>query len=97
MGLSTKAGVLVFGTDACVDVIKRKKAKLVIIANDAAIRTKKNFELLCQDFEVPMYIWGETEEISKAIGKSNKVVIAIKNKNFAEQIIKMINGGEIIG
>ena len=35
----------------------------------------------------------EIEQISKAIGKSNKAVIGIKEKGLAEAIRKIINGG----
>lgn len=97
LGLCTKAGAIVFGTDACIDLIQRKKIKLIIIAEDAADRTKRNFEFLCKQNEISMFIWGESSQISKAIGKNNKVVVGVKDKNFAQQITKMINGGEIIG
>lgn len=92
-----RSGNLVFGTDSCIDMIERKKIKLVIVAQDAADRTKKNFQMLCESNSVPIQIFGIKDEISKAIGKENKVVIGIKNKNFADEIAKLINGGEIIG
>lgn len=97
IGLCRKSGNLVFGTDSCIDMIQRKKVKLVIITQDAAERTKKNFQILCELNLVPFYIFGTKDEISKAIGQENKVVIGIKNKSFAEEIAKWINGGEIIG
>lgn len=37
------------------------------------------------------------EEISKAIGKSNKAIIGVKDKNIANGIQKINNGGELIG
>lgn len=97
IGLCTKAGELVFGTDACSDMIERNKIRLVLVAEDAAERTKKNFQILCERAKVPIYYFATGDEISKAIGKANKVVIGIKNKSFADQIAKLINGGEIIG
>ena len=38
--------------------------------------------------------FGTIEENSNAIGKYNKAIIAIKDKNFAEAILKIINGGD---
>ena len=92
-----KHGGLICGTDACMDLIQRKKVKLIIIASDAADRTKKNFKMLCEKKKIPICFFANQEELSKAIGKNNKVVIGIKNNNFKEQIVKLINGGEIIG
>lgn len=97
IGLCTKAGGICFGTDACIDLIEKEKLKLLIVAEDAAERTKRNFEFLCNENEVPIVIFGTIEENSKAIGKVNKAVIGIKNNSFAKQLIKKINGGELIG
>ena len=96
-GLCTKAGDICFGTDACIDLILRKKVKLIIVAQDAAERTKRNLEFVCKENDIKIIFFGTIEEISRAIGKDNKAVIGIKNKNFALEIEKIINGGEIIG
>ena len=37
------------------------------------------------------------EEISKAIGKENKAIFAVKDINIANEIQRIYNGGEIIG
>ena len=92
-----RAGALSFGTEACLDLIERHKVKLVLVAEDAAERTKRNFEFVCQKNKVKMLVFGTTEELSKSVGKKNKVVFGIKDENFANQIYKIINGGDIIG
>lgn len=97
LGLCTKAGDICFGTDATIDLITRRKVKLVIVANNASDRTKRNLEFICKQNNTKIYFYGVIEELSKAIGKKNKAIIGIKNENFANQIEKIINGGEIIG
>lgn len=97
LGLCTKAGAICFGSDATIDLITKRKLKLVIVANDASDRTKRNIEFICKNNNVKIYFYSEIEELSKAIGKKNKAVIGVKNENFAKQIEKIINGGEIIG
>ena len=37
------------------------------------------------------------KELSKAIGKQNKAVIGITDVNFSNEMLKIINGGEVIG
>lgn len=37
------------------------------------------------------------QEISKAIGKENKAIFAVKDVNIANEIQRIYNGGEIIG
>ena len=97
IGLATKAGKLVAGTDACLEGINKKSIKLVLIAEDASDRTKKQFNEICLLNGIPIYETCKIENLSKAIGKTNKAVIGIKEKGFAESVKKIINGGEMIG
>lgn len=97
IGLATKAGKLVAGTDACLEGINKKSIKLVLIAEDASDRTKKQFNEICLLNGIPIYEICKIENLSKAIGKTNKAVIGIKEKGFAESVKKIINGGEMIG
>ena len=97
LGLATRAGKTVFGTEACTQAIEKKKIKLLIIATDAAERTKMNFKNICKEKDVPIFEILNIDELSKAIGQSNKAIIGIKDINFSKEIIKIINGGEAIG
>lgn len=92
-----RAGKVVFGTDACLQDIEKNKVKLVLIATDSADRTKMKFKNICNDKNIPIKECLRIEEISNAIGKDNKAVIGIKDINFSNEIIKIINGGEAIG
>lgn len=97
IGLSAKAGKIAYGSDAVEETIKKRKAQLVLVAQDSASRTKENFRILCEKNNIKYIVFGEKESISKAIGKSNKAVIAIKDKNLSSEIYKLICGGEAIG
>ncbi len=97
IGLSAKAGKISFGSDSVEEQIKKKKIKLVIIAEDSSERTKDKFKKLSEDNDVSYIIVGKMEELSKAIGKSNKAIIGIKDLNLSKEIQKISNGGEIIG
>ena len=66
------------------------------MSEDAADRTKENFEFLCAKFNILYIVYGKKDEISKAIGKANKAVIGIKEQNLAEEIYKVICGGGAI-
>ena len=96
LGLATKAGVIIAGTDASIECIESKKAKLVLISEEASEKTKKNFEFICNKNFIPIVIWGSIETLSKAIGKNNKAIICIRDKNFAGEIYKLIYGREIV-
>ena len=97
LGLCTKAGKICFGRDACIDLVEKNKIKLIIVAVDASDRTKKDIKFICDNNNTKICFYGTIENLSKAIGKSNKAIIGIKEENFARQIEKIINGGEVIG
>ena len=97
IGLSAKAGKVEYGADAVEECIKKGKAKLVIVSEDAADRTKENFEFLSKQQKIKFAIFANKEELSKTIGKNNKAVLAIKDKNLSNEIYKIICGGEAIG
>lgn len=97
LGICAKAADLVSGTDVTIENVESKKAKLVIVAEDCSEKTIKNMKFICNKNNVPIYVFGNIENISKAIGRSNRGVIAIKNENFANEIAKRICGGDTIG
>ena len=48
-------------------------------------------------YEIPIIVQGSIEELSKAIGKVNKAILGIEDINLSSEIMKINNGGEIIG
>ncbi len=97
LGLSMKAGKLVFGTESCMDMLNKKKIKLLILAEDSSERTIHHFKQKAEEYHIPIYIFGNKDDISKSIGKHNKTVLGIKDKNLAEAIKKILDGGDVIG
>lgn len=97
LGITAKAGKLTFGTDSCLEMIAKHKLKLVIVAEDSSERTINNFMQKCKQNNIEFYIFGKKDDLSKAIGKVNKTVVGIKDKNLAGAIIKILSGGDVIG
>lgn len=97
IGLATRARKICFGADSVELEIKKKKVYLIIVATDASERSKEKFKKLGENYNIPIILEGEIEILSKAIGKSNKAIIGIKDINLANEIQKIKNGGEIIG
>lgn len=97
IGLSAKAGKIVFGTESCIEAMQKNKVKLLIVSTEASEKSKKNFKYYAEKYNVPIVFYETIENLSKSIGKKNKVVIGIKDQNLSNIIQKNINGGEVIG
>ena len=70
---------------------------MIIVAVNSSERTREKFLKLSEEYKIPIVIMGEIEELSKAIGKSNKAILGIEDINLSNEIQKINNGGEVIG
>ena len=67
---------------------------MVIIAEDSSTNTKEKFLKLSKDNGIKAFVYGNIENNSKYIGKKNKAIIGVSDKNFSEAIAKIIIGGD---
>ncbi|MCM3739008.1 YlxQ family RNA-binding protein [Oceanobacillus luteolus] len=87
LGLAFRAGKCSTGEDAILRDVRSQKAKLVILAKDTGEQTKKKLTDKCTYYKVPYIIVDEDREtIAHAIGKSQRVAIAILDAGFAKKI-----------
>lgn len=89
-GLCMKAGRLAYGSDMCEENIKMRKAKILIVAEDASDKTKKKFTDICAYANIEIFFFGDIDSISHSIGKNNKAIIAILDDGFANKIKDML-------
>ena len=97
LGITAKAGKMLSGTDLVLEEMAKKHVELVIVAEDTSEKTIKNIKYYCDKENVEMIIYGTIFDNSRAIGKHNKAVIGIKDKNLADAIKKEIHGGGEFG
>lgn len=95
LGLAMRSGNLVSGDDTSLRELKKMRLNLVIVADDASANTKKLFidkssyrNIACKQF-------GTKEELGRAIGKSPRAVLGIKDKKMSDQILILLEGTEI--
>lgn len=79
--------------DAVVDAVERHKVKLVIIAEDTSEKSKKNIRYVCTNNDISVIELSKMEDLSHMIGKKNKKVIGITDKNFSDGIKEKCNRG----
>ena len=86
IGLATKAGKTVSGEFSTEKSIKTGKGYLAIVAGDSSDNTK------CEFYEVPLYILSDKETLGHAMGKEFRASLAVQDWNFAEAIMKVLQG-----
>lgn len=88
LGLCAKASGLVSGEEIVVEGIKNNEIYYVFLANDVSNNTKKKILDKCNTYNVEVCESFSHIELSKAIGKENRMVIGITNINFLKILKK---------
>lgn len=103
LGLATKSRNLVSGEFSTEKAVKEHKAALVIVAGNASDNTKKMFTNMCTYYNVPIYFFGEKDDLGHAMGKEFRASLAVLDKGLADAIEKQLkmmrdrNGGRMYG
>ena len=88
ISLAQRAGKLVSGDMGVEKALLSRKAKLLIIATDAAPSTQATIGALCEKYSIPIYREFTKAELGMAIGKSPRACIALTDKNFVIMVEK---------
>ncbi len=88
LGLAQKAGKVASGDFAVRSALKSGKAKLLVVATDAAPNSKKDMYYLAEVAGVTVVELLTRDELGFAIGKAKRTALAITDTNFAKMINK---------
>ena len=90
LGLAQKAGKMKSGGFSVEQAVKSREAKLVILAEDTAEGSRKQINDKARYRHIPVLIWGNKEELGKAIGRTERSSLALTDENMAGRIVEMI-------
>jgi len=90
LGMAMRAGKVITGEETVIDSVRKGEAKLVIVAEDAALNTRKKVGDKCTTYRVPLHQYGSREQLGASIGKEARVVIAVTDAGFAKMLKKSL-------
>lgn|SRR5690606_36061476 len=90
LGLANRARRLVSGEELVLNEIKKRHAKLVILSNDVSQSTKKKIQDKCQHYQVKLIQVGDRVTLGHAIGKDQRVVLAVTDEGFAKKLLTLL-------
>ncbi|MBS4217710.1 YlxQ family RNA-binding protein [Bacillus sp. FJAT-49711] len=91
LGLANRARKIISGEELVVKEIKNGRAKLVLISKDASSNTSKKIQDKCTYYDVPFRFVESREKLGHAIGKDERVVVAILEDGFAKKLTSMLD------
>ena len=90
VGLATRAGKTVMVSSSTEKSVQ-KQEKAFLFSWPWKTRpenTRKKFRDMCDFYEVPVYVFGDKEELGKYCGKEFRASLAVQDENFAKAIMK---------
>jgi len=92
LGLARKAGQLVSGDMACREALQRRHVHLLILANDAANRTKRFYIEEAKRAGIPLMETAISKAaLGHAIGSPDRAVIVVCHPGFAKGLLAAID------
>lgn len=93
LGLATKAGKTVSGSDAVAEAICRECVYLVLVAKDASEGTAEKIAFLSRQSGVSFCRFSSREQLGKFMGKDDRAVAAVTDEGFADRLIQLLQDG----
>lgn len=91
LGFARKSGNLAMGFNTCVFAMKKRKLKLLIVAEDISENTGKKIEKEAKKHQVPLRVYGTCDELSQMAGTGGRSIFGITDQNFANVILNEID------
>lgn len=88
LGLAARAGGVVDGSERVLAALKKSHKPIVFLASDAGENTAKKIHDKCAYYQAELNEDFTKEDLSKAIGKKNRTVIAVTDQRFVKPLCK---------
>lgn len=90
LGLIYRAGKCAHGIDMIVEAIQKNRTHYVLIAKDVKENTKKKLIDKCRSYNVPYRMFSDRKSLGNAIGKEERVAVAILDEGFARKVHSLL-------
>ncbi|MBB5178895.1 ribosomal protein L7Ae-like RNA K-turn-binding protein [Planomicrobium koreense] len=91
LGLATRARMTITGEEMTVNEVRKGNVELVLLSEDASKNTNKKLHDKCKSYNVDLEVFGTRFELGHAIGKAERVTVAITDAGFAKKIKNLID------
>lgn len=94
LGIANRAGKIVSGYSEALHKLQQEKIQILFVATDASEKTKTTFENKCKHYQIDMVVEFSTEELSHAIGKEMRKIVAVTDLGFYKTLKEKLSRGE---
>ena len=91
LSMASRARRIVSGMTNCVEAIKKNEAKIILVAEDAKDRTKKEIFELSEKFSVRAYEILTKKALGNALGKEERAIVGVLDEGFSKAVEKILS------
>lgn len=86
LGFAQRAGKIISGEQGVELALRRGKVRCLIISKDSTENTQCRYIKMAENYNVAWYLYGTKSELGRALGKSQRAVVAVIEAGFANAI-----------
>ena len=94
LSMAQRANKIASGEFAAAKALQEGKARLLLVAEDAAPETKKNYAELAAKYRVPVYYLLTRDLLGSCLGKGFRAAAAVLDPGFGKAMGKWIDTAE---
>lgn len=91
LGLANRARKVISGEELVLKEVRSGKAKLILLAKDASANTAKRITDKTSYYKVPLKTVETRYVLGHAIGRDERVVVAVLDEGFAKKLLSMLD------
>ncbi|MDQ0230491.1 YlxQ family RNA-binding protein [Metabacillus malikii] len=91
LGLANRARKVISGEELVVKEVRQRRAKLVLLSQDASANTMKKVTDKCNFYQVPFRKVDNRYILGQSIGKEARVVVAVNDAGFAAKLKNLLD------
>ena len=95
LGLAKRANKLISGDLAVKKALSARKVKLLVVAADTAVRTKKELNVIAGLNDIPTITWGSKLELGLQTGRSPRSAVALVDEGMARAVLETWQRGVV--
>ena len=92
LGLCIRSGKVSLGYDGVKKSVKTHKARMVLLADNASERSKKDVADMCRHYNIQMICDDFSDVFYQLTSKDKLKVISVNDDSFAGEILKITSG-----
>lgn len=97
VGLCARSRGCIWGSEACLEGIRNKKATLIFLDDSASANTKKRFSDACTFHHVPLFLFDATQwNIAQATGRMESKLIGIVSPSWTKPLFEQATECNIV-